>query len=224
MVAESALLHGAGAETARGPKLAHHFETMEKQVHAARFGVWVFLGSESLLFAALFGAYSVYRTLNQSAFALCSRELNLTLGTANTILLISSSFTVALAGYFIHHDKRAASAWMIFLSILMGFGFLVIKGFEWTADFHEGALPGRYFHLENIPQAGGSQFFSLYFLLTGLHGLHVVVGMGLLAWAMGKVLRREASSSYDLPVEVSGLYWHLVDLIWIFLYPLLYLV
>jgi cytochrome c oxidase subunit III len=222
MVAESALSHGGEVES--GPKLAHHFETLDKQVHAARFGVWVFLGSESLLFAALFGAYSVYRTLNSSAFALCSRELNLTLGTMNTLLLISSSFTVALAGYFIHHGKRKTSAWMIFLSILMGFGFLIIKGFEWTADFHEGALPGKYFHLEAIPQAGGSQFFSLYFLLTGLHGLHVIVGMGLLAWAMAKVIRRQATSRYDLPVEVSGLYWHLVDLIWIFLYPLLYLI
>jgi cytochrome c oxidase subunit 3 len=221
MVADTAVLEGT---VPRGPKLAHHFETMEKQVHAARFGVWVFLGSESLLFAALFGGYSVYRTLNESAFALCSRELNITLGTVNTLLLITSSFTVALAGYFIHKDKRITSAVMIFLSLLMGLGFLVVKGFEWTADFREGALPGKWFHLEGIPQAGGSQFFSLYFLLTGLHGLHVIIGMGLLVWAMAKVLRRTATSQHDLPVEVSGLYWHLVDLIWIFLYPLLYLV
>lgn len=215
--------HGHGHEA--GPvKLAHHFESLEKQAHANRFGVWVVLGSESLFFLALFVAYAEYRDLNGSAFALASRHLNLILGTANTLLLITSSFTVALATHFIKKDNKKVVLTLLALSMLMGTGFLVVKGFEWAADFREGALPGSLFHLEGVPFQGGNLFFTCYFLLTGLHGAHVIIGLGLLAWAAGRVARGSAYSGYDVPVDVAGLYWHLVDLIWIFLFPLLYLI
>ena len=215
---------GSGHHPDDPVKLAHHFESLEKQAHANRFGVWVFLGSESLLFAALFAAYSAYRDLNGSAFALASSHLNIILGTGNTLLLITSSFTVALATHYIKKDNKKAVLGLIAVSMLMGMGFLIIKGFEWRADFLEGALPGKYFHLEGVPFQGGNLFFTCYFLLTGLHGAHVVIGLGLLLWAAVRVQRGSAYSKYDLPVEIAGLYWHLVDLIWIFLFPLLYLV
>ena len=228
-MAASAAALDAGAhahgEAGHGvPRLAHHFETLEKQAHANRFGVWVFLGSESLLFAALFVAYAAYRDLNFSAFALASEHLNLWLGTFNTLLLITSSFTVALSTHYIKVDQKKMVLFLIGISMLMGVAFLVIKGFEWSADFEEGALPGKYFHLEGIPVQGGSMFFTVYFLLTGLHAIHVIIGLGLLLWAALRVLNDTASSRYDVPVDVAGLYWHLVDLIWIFLYPLLYLI
>lgn len=224
MSAEALVANASNDPHKPSVRLAHHFQNLEKQAHANRFGVWVFLGSESLLFAALFAAYSAYRDLNASAFALASRHLNLILGTANTLLLITSSFTVALATYFIKKDNKKAVLSLIALSMLMGIGFIVVKGFEWHADFVEGALPGRYFHLEDVPFQGGNLFFVCYFLLTGLHGAHVVIGLGLLAWAALRVQRGTAYSGYDLPVEIAGLYWHLVDLIWIFLFPLLYLI
>ncbi len=208
-------------------KVAHHFESLEKQSYANRLGVWMFLGSESLLFAPLFVAYSVYRELNYSGFALASRHLNLTLGTFNTLLLITSSFTVALATWTIKKDKKGLTLALIALSMLMGLAFLGIKYFEWSADFAEGALPGKYFHIEGFPSQvvqGGSLFFACYFLLTGLHGIHVIIGLGLLAWAALRVKTNGANAHHDLPVEIAGLYWHLVDLIWIFLYPLLYLI
>jgi cytochrome c oxidase subunit 3 len=223
MAAEAVAATGHGPGPGH-PKLAHHYESLERQAHANRFGVWVFLGSESLLFAVLFASYATYRDINASAFALASRHLDLLLGTFNTLLLISSSFTVALATYYIKKNNKKAVLTLIALSMLMGLGFIVIKGFEWTADFNEGALPGRYFHLEGVPFQGGNLFFTCYFLLTGLHGAHVVIGLVLLAWAAMRVRNNTASATYDLPVEIAGLYWHLVDLIWIFLYPLLYLI
>ena len=216
----------AESPTAR-VKVAHHFESLEKQSYANRLGVWMFLGSESLLFAPLFVAYTVYRDLNYAGFAYASRHLNLTLGTFNTLLLITSSFTVALATYTIKKDKRQLTIGLIVLSMVMGLCFLGIKYFEWSADFAEGALPGKFFHIEGFPPEvvqGGSMFFACYFLLPGLHGIHVIIGLGLLTWAAVRVGRNSANAHHDLPVEIAGLYWHLVDLIWIFLYPLLYLI
>ena len=204
--------------------VAHHFPNLAQQEHAARLGMWLFLATELLLFGGLFTAYSVYRFLFSETFAEASRHLNLTLGTVNTVVLITSSLTAALGHHFAHQKKGRAAAFVLALTLLMAVGFLVIKGFEWHEDFQEGLLPGRYFSNTELKGAGGPMFFALYFILTGLHGLHVIIGMGVLAVLMVLCLRGRYDHGYYTPVELGVMYWHLVDLIWIFLYPLLYLI
>jgi len=204
--------------------VAHHFPNLAQQEHAARLGMWLFLATELLLFGGLFTAYSVYRFLFSETFAEASRHLNLTLGTVNTVVLITSSLTAALGHHFAHQKKGRAAAFVLALTLLMAVGFLVIKGFEWHEDFQEGLLPGRYFSNTELKGAGGPMFFAMYFILTGLHGLHVIIGMGVLAVLMVLCLRGRYDHGYYTPVELGVMYWHLVDLIWIFLYPLLYLI
>jgi cytochrome c oxidase subunit III len=204
--------------------VAHHFPNLRQQEHAARIGMWLFLATELLLFGGLFTAYSVYRFLYAETFAEASRHLSVTAGTINTIVLITSSLTVALAHHLAHHAKGRAAA--LALAVTLGFAlvFLAIKAWEWSHDFEEGLLPGRYFHSSELTATGAPMFFSLYFLLTGLHGLHVVIGMTVLAVLMVQCWRGAYDHGYVTPVELGGMYWHLVDLIWIFLYPLLYLI
>ncbi len=204
--------------------VAHHFPNLDQQEHAARLGMWLFLATELLLFGGLFTAYSVYRFLYPETFAEASRLLSVTLGTINTIVLITSSLTAALAHHFAQHGKGRAAALVLFLTLLMALGFLVIKGFEWTADFHEGLLPGRYFTSTELTGPGAPMFFVVYFLLTGLHALHVIIGMATLGILMVLCARGRYDHGYYTPVELGVMYWHLVDLIWIFLYPLLYLI
>ena len=204
--------------------VAHHFPNLDQQEHAARLGMWLFLATELLLFGGLFTAYSVYRFLYPQTFAEASRHLSITLGTLNTIVLITSSLTAALGHHFAHQGKGRAAAFVLLLTLLMAAGFLVIKGFEWTEDFHEGLLPGRYFTNTELKGVGGPMFFVCYFLLTGLHGLHVIIGMVVLGVLMVLSFRGNYDHGYYTPVELGVMYWHLVDLIWIFLYPLLYLI
>jgi cytochrome c oxidase subunit III len=204
--------------------VAHHFPNLRQQEHAARLGMWLFLATELLLFGGLFTAYSVYRFLYSEAFAEASRHLSVAAGTINTVVLITSSLTVALAHHLAHHGKGRAAALSLLITLGFAVVFLLIKGWEWSQDFQEGFLPGRYFHSEELKAVGGSMFFTLYFILTGLHGLHVIIGMTVLAVLMVQCWRGAYDHGYSTPVELGGMYWHLVDLIWIFLYPLLYLI
>jgi cytochrome c oxidase subunit 3 len=204
--------------------LAGHFGSPRVQTYAARFGMWLFLATEVLLFAGLFLAYSVYRYIYPQTFALASRHLDLTLGTVNTLVLITSSLTVALAIHFVRVGLNRTALLMLGATILFALAFLVIKYFEYSHKFHEGTLPGRFYTYEGLRTEGAPMFFSVYFLATGLHGFHVVVGMCVLLWVAFHVARGRFSPRYYTPVELGGLYWHLVDLIWIFLYPLLYLI
>jgi cytochrome c oxidase subunit III len=204
--------------------VAHHFPNLSQQEHAARLGMWLFLATELLLFGGLFTAYSVYRFLYPETFAEASRHLSVTLGTVNTVVLITSSLTAALAHHFAHGRRGKAAAGVLLLTLLMAAAFLVVKGFEWHADFEEGLLPGRYFSNKELTGAGGPMFFVVYFLLTGLHGIHVVIGMVTLGVLMVLCWRGRYDHGYYTPVELGVMYWHLVDLIWIFLYPLLYLI
>jgi cytochrome c oxidase subunit 3 len=204
--------------------VAHHFPNLRQQEHAARLGMWLFLATEILLFGGLFTAYSVYRYLYPETFAEASRLLSAPLGTVNTVVLITSSLTAALGHHYAHLRRGRAAAFVLFLTLLMAGAFLVIKGFEWTHDFHEGLLPGRYFTSTELKGVGGPMFFVVYFLMTGLHGLHVVIGMGVLGVLMILCWRGVYDHGYYTPVELGVMYWHLVDLIWIFLYPLLYLI
>lgn len=207
------------------PRLAMHFASLEVQNHAARLGMWLFLATEILLFAGLFVCYGVYRFLFPEAWAASSRSLDLTLGTVNTIVLITSSLTAALAVHYAKEGKNKMVAIQILLTLLMAVGFLVIKYFEYSHKFHVGTLPGRYYFYEGIQLPGAPLYFTVYFCSTALHGLHVLIGMAVLAVAGVRAWRKAdfGPNNYTM-VELGSMYWHLVDLVWIFLFPMLYLV
>jgi len=207
------------------PPTPHHYEgNPGAHKHAVRFGMWLFLATEILLFAGLFCGYFVFRTDFPEAFDQAARHLSLALGTTNTFLLLTSSLTVALAHHNAEHGHNRNAFWLLVVSIAMGGGFLCIKAVEYTEKFREGALPGRFFSFSEITAPGGPMFYVVYFFATGLHALHVIVGMSLLTWVAVRCWHKEFSPTHYAPVENAGLYWHLVDLVWIFLYPLLYLV
>jgi cytochrome c oxidase subunit III len=204
--------------------LAHHFDNIQIQNHAVRLGMWLFLGTEVLLFAGLFLGYTVYRWLYPEAFQVLSAMLDLKLGTLNTVVLISSSFTVAWAYHAIKHDQVKKCATLLGITIACATIFLVVKYFEYTHKIHEGMLPGQHYSFQGVQLPGANIFFAVYFMSTGLHAFHVIVGMTVLAVIMVRVLQGKYSSEHYVPVELGGLYWHLVDLVWIFLFPLLYLI
>jgi cytochrome c oxidase subunit 3 len=216
--------HSVGAAHAHPWYLAHHFDNIHIQNHAVRLGMWLFLGTEVLLFAGLFLAYTVYRWLYHPAFQAASRELSITLGTVNTIVLITSSLTVALAYHAIKVNKVKQCVALLAFTILCAGAFLVIKYFEYAHKFHEGQLPGKHYTFEGIDLPGANMYFSVYFLATGLHAFHVIVGASILGWLMWRVKKGLYSAEHYVPVELGALYWHLVDLVWIFLFPLLYLI
>lgn len=205
------------------PRLAEHFEDLGKQAHAAHFGMWIFLGSEVLLFAGLFALYAGYRAMYPVDFARATGHNNVAIGTINTFVLITSSLTVALSVHAIRSSRPRRTAALLFASILLGIVFLVLKGVEYGQHFHEGIFPGAGYRFAELPGYGAKLFFTLYFLMTGLHGIHVIGGLIVLGWVLLGCLKGEYSEAYHTPVSLGGLYWHLIDVIWIFLWPLLYL-
>ncbi|MFB1480136.1 cytochrome c oxidase subunit 3 family protein [Corallococcus sp. RDP092CA] len=208
-----------------GPKLAAHFASLDVQKHAARLGMWLFLATEILLFAGLFACYAAYRFLFPEAWAASSRSLDLTMGTINTVVLITSSFTAAMAVHYAKEGKNAMVGHMNVLTLLMALGFLVIKFFEYKHKFHIGTLPGRYYFYEGIQLPGAPLYFTVYFASTALHALHVIIGMTVLGFATVRAYRvGDFSADNYTQVELGSMYWHLVDLVWIFLFPMLYLV
>lgn len=223
-------MQSSSAATAPGappaPKLAEHFASIEVQQHAARLGMWLFLATEILLFAGLFVIYANYRYTFPDAFAAASRHLNLTLGTFNTVVLITSSFTAAMAVHYAKEAKNKMVVLMFVLTIAMALGFLVVKYFEYHHKFEVGQLPGPYFTDKepSLQLQGVPMYFAIYFLSTGLHAFHVIVGMIVLAWVTTKAWRNQFSHRDYTAVELGSMYWHLVDLVWIFLFPMLYLI
>jgi cytochrome c oxidase subunit 3 len=204
--------------------LAHHFDNMNVQNHAVRLGMWLFLSTEVLLFAGLFLGYTVYRYFYPQAFKLCSESLNIYMGTLNTIVLITSSFTVAWAYHCIKHNQIKKGAGLLVFTIVCACVFLVVKYFEYAHKFEIGELPGKWYTNTHITAPGANLFFTVYFLATGLHAFHVIVGMSVLSWVLWRVMKGKYNSDHYVPVELGALYWHLVDLVWIFLFPLLYLI
>lgn len=204
----------------------HHFESAEHEFNTSKFGMWLFLVTEIMLFGGLFVAYIIYRNLYPEMYHEAHHHLNKVMGGMNTIVLICSSLTMALGVGYAQRNERAKSAKMLVITLLCAATFLVVKYFEYTHKFHEGLLPGAYFDpsKNGITHPKADLFFSLYFLMTGLHGVHVLIGMILIGWMLVRTKRNEFSSEFFFPVEMVGLYWHLVDLIWIYLFPLLYLV
>jgi len=203
--------------------LAHHFESLEKQAHAARLGMWLFLATEVLLFAALFAGYAVYRYLYGPDFAAASRSLETWIGLVNTFVLVTSSFTVAMGLDRATRGDGRGTLRLFLASVGLAIVFLVFKYFEYRHHFHAGELPGRYYTATTVLGPGAPLFWSLYFLITGLHAIHVMIGMTVLTVIGVRAGRGAFTPAYYVPVELAGLYWHLVDLIWIFVFPLIYL-
>ncbi len=220
--------HGHDEPHHHHPKLAHHFDTMQQQHDASKLGVWLFLTTEILLFSGLFLAYAVYRVFHPEIFHHASRELSLELGGVNTMVLIFSSLTMALAVRASQLNSNKAAFWWLTITFLCGLTFMLVKTVEYSTKFHHGIFPGIFYNAHGAEPFLHEQvtvtFFGIYFLMTGLHGFHVLVGMALIFWLMIRAAKREFSSEYYTPVEVIGLYWHIVDMIWIFLFPLLYLI
>ena len=204
--------------------VGHHFASLSRQTEAMRLGMWLFLATEILLFTALFAGYGVYRFLFREAFAESSRHLQTWIGLVNTLILVTSSFTVAMGLHRATRGDGKGTALFFGLSVLLALVFLGFKAVEYTHHFQEGQLPGRFYTFEGVTGPGAPMFFTLYFLITGLHGLHVVIGMTVLIVVGIRAGRGAFSREYHTPVELAGLYWHLVDLIWIFVFPLIYLI
>lgn len=188
----------------------------------AKMGMWLFLFTEVLLFGGMFLVYAVYRFQYPEDYHLAAMELNTTVGTINTVILLTSSLTVALAIAAIQKKNKFLSVIMLSLTILMAFMFMINKFFEWSAKFHHGIYPGSD---ELLAKPDGQiLFFGMYYMMTGLHGIHVLVGIVLLSVMLVLVVKNKIRSDKYVLLENSGLYWHLVDLIWIFLFPLFYLI
>lgn len=204
--------------------LAHHFSTSEQQRDSAKLGLWIFLVTEILLFGGLFVAYAVYRAWNPDMFHNAHKALDLTLGTVNTVILILSSLTMALAIRNIQLDRKKVSFYFLLATISLALAFLAIKYFEYSHKIHLGQLPGKYYTYTGIEGHNPHIFFTIYFTMTGLHALHILGGMSVIGWIAHKMSNNQYSAQYYTPVELAGLYWHFVDLVWIYLFPLLYLI
>lgn len=204
------------------PKLQHHFYNMAQQLEASVLGMWVFLVTEVMFFGGLFMAYLLYRNMYPDAWLAGSHELNEVLGGVNTIVLIVSSLTMALAVRAAQVGARGAQIANLILTIIFGTTFLVVKYFEYAAKFEHHLVPGAHFDPTRDPAQ--QLYFSLYFMMTGIHALHMVVGIVLLFIMLRMAWKNQFNAEYFAPVEVTGLYWHFVDIVWIFLFPLLYLI
>lgn len=209
--------------------LAHHFDDVEQQFEAARIGMWLFLVTEVLFFGGMVAGYLVYRVYFGSAFAEGSRHLDLWLGTFNTAILLCSSLTMALAVHAaqLGHSQRIVR--FLVFTILLACVFLGVKAIEYRHKFHDNLVPGPHFHLEHVYDETVSPehvqlFFSFYFAMTGMHALHMVIGVGVMAVLAWAAARGSFSPQYYTPVEMTGLYWHFVDIVWVFLFPMLYLI
>lgn len=215
---------------------AHHFDSAEHEYAAAKFGTWTFLVTEILMFGGLFVGYILYHEKYNAMFHAGSRFLDWRMGALNTVVLLISSLTMALGIYYAQKNDRQKSLLNLYITLACGGIFMVVKYFEYTHKIHLGLLPGQYFnphgHGEEVEHALAylkqfpnlPMYFSFYFCMTGLHGSHVLVGMGLIAWVIKRSHNGEFGPDYYTPIECVGLFWHLVDLIWIYLFPLLYLV
>lgn len=214
------------AETPDGQSeaLADHFPDLDVQRDAARLGMWVFLATELLLFAALFAVYAGSRLAYAESFGLAAEHNTQWLGFTNTLVLVTSSLIVALGVWAVEHGRRRFAIGALFTTIGLGLTFLVIKGLEYRDHFHHGIFPGPAYDFDKAPGEGGQLFYTLYYVTTGLHAIHVAIGIIVLGFAAIGVVRGKLGPRRFVPVELGGMYWHLVDVIWLFVWPLFYLV
>ena len=233
-MADSSTIIGLHREEEHHPELLHHFAEASQQRNAASLGMWVFLATEIMFFGGMFCAYLVYRHWYFGDFGAASKSIDATLGATNTAVLICSSLTVVLAVWAAQTARRALLIGMLAVTMLFGLTFLGIKGKEYYDKFEEHHVPGASFSFEHVPIPGhpgeyanprhAQIYFSLYFLMTGIHALHMIVGLGIFTWLLLMAWKGRFTPEYHTPVEIGGLYWHFVDIIWIYLFPLLYLI
>ena len=219
--------------------LAHHFESYEQQRESASLGMWLFISQEIMFFGGLFAAYMVYRAQHSVAFQLGSHHLDIGLGGFNTVVLILSSLTMALAVREAQLGRGKNIVKFLAATIVLALVFLGVKVVEYSAKWEDHLIPGDNFHFhlddhalhkmaetgvsEQAVQAGTEVFYSLYFMMTGLHALHMIIGLGIMVFYFKPALNGRYNADYHNPIEGFGLYWHFVDIVWIFLFPLLYL-
>lgn len=208
------------------PALAHHFEDLDQQREAGELGMWLFLLTEFMFFGGLFLAYLAYRSWYPEEFSLGSRSMDVVLGTVNTAALLTSSLTMALAVDAARNSRRNSLALLLVATILLGAIFLGIKAYEYQHKFEHHLIPfaGLPFEHSGPQEPGLTTFFNLYFLMTGLHALHMVIGIAILATLVVLALRGGLVAERSPIVHNTGLYWHFVDLVWVFLFPFFYLV
>lgn len=204
--------------------LAPQFDSLEQQHETRTLGMWVFLVTELMLFGGLFTVYAVYRVVYPEGFAEGSQHLATGLGAINTAVLIISSMTMALAVHSAQTGKRRALMLFLLLTMVLGAAFLAIKAVEYYAHYQERLVPGIAFEYAGPESSAVTLFYLLYFAMTGLHAIHLTVGIGLVAAILIMSWRRYVSAEYWTPAELTGLYWHFVDIVWVFLFPLLYLI
>ena len=226
--------------------LAHHFENQAQQFDAGKLGMWLFLVQEILFFSGLFCVYAIYRANHPEIFAYADHFLDRRMGAINTTVLIFSSFTIAWAVRAVQKNQRRLALALLSITLLCACGFLGIKYVEYRHKWEDGLLPGRHYHptvhgeaaahgteLASLGVVGEAKqvvprnvhiFFGIYFAMTGLHAIHVIIGMGIIIWMIIRTWRGDFGESYYGPIEYTALYWHLVDLVWIYLFPLLYLI
>ncbi|NOJ94228.1 cytochrome c oxidase subunit 3 family protein [Corallococcus coralloides] len=203
--------------------VTEHWGSESARRQAAYLGMWVFIATEVLLFAGLFTAYGVYRSVYPEVFRAAQLTMDVGLGTLNTFILVTSSIVVALAVHAVRGDRPGLGGALLLVAALLGVVFLVVKGVEYAHHVREGGLPGEAYRFTEVPRVGASLFFTLYYLLTGIHALHVTVGVSVLTVLGVRSAAGTFGAGYATPVELGGMYWHLVDVIWLFVYPILYL-
>ncbi len=211
-------------KTAKIHNHAHHFESSDHEYVTSKQGIWLFLSTEILMFGVLFVGYIFFKGQYPEMFKVASKHLSWQYGAINTIVLLFSSFTMALSIYYIQKGRNKTAINALLITIICGAIFMCIKFVEYKHKFHLGLYPGTMFSGDLEGFANLPLYFSFYFMMSGLHGFHVLIGMGLIAWVLFRTKRGDFSPKYYTAVEGVGLFWHVVDLIWIFLFPLLYLV
>ena len=211
-------------DTTKPSPLQHHFANFAQQYEAASMAMWCFLITEILFFGGVFLAYAIYREMYPQAFAAGSHHLSIFLGCLNTAVLISSSFTMVLGVHAARMGKKNITSLYLFLTLVLGCVFLGVKAIEYTDKFVNHLVPNDTFHFHGFEGPGIRIFYSLYFALTGLHALHMVIGAVILIIILIQNMNGKFSAEYNSPIDMFGLYWHFVDIVWIFLFPLLYLI
>lgn len=219
---------GHGHDAHHNPYHQHHFTTMEQQFDTAKIGMWLFIATEILLFGGLFVGFGLMQSKYPNEFVEAHHHLQRPLGALNTVVLLFSSWTMVMGVHAAQTSQKKKLVRYLWLTILCACAFLVVKYFEYTEKFDAGHFPFRFYdpvEPDGIPGSFGYQvFYSFYFMMTGLHGIHIVVGIGFLLWLVIRANRGDFSKEYYTPVDLVGLYWHVVDMIWIYLFPLYYLI
>jgi len=241
---EAAAAHGHDDHHVTLPQHRHHFETEEQQREAGSFGMWLFLLTEIMFFGGMFFSYLLYRNWYYDAFVTASNQLSVPLGAFNTFILITSGFFMALAVWAAEVRKKKQLVIYLILTTIFGIAFLGVKTVEYKEKWEKHHIPGASFDVHEfinpaIDAKTGKQeqkalapdmaqktqiFFFLYFAMTGMHALHMIIGLGILAWLIWRAQRGDFTEGYVAPIENFGLYWHFVDIVWLFLFPLLYLI